>query len=224
MATQQQASESPPWKRTRIVPRSDSSPDNNPECFDNSFNFFYINFYNIRGLRDLIFNLWNTTSPLLNLIFFSSSKQFSEANDSSPFSVLSYFLCSYFRSKAGCCVYVRNDLTCSRAHAHESSQISTIWLRHNSHSLTKFIGAVYFSLNSSNVEHILSLYSFAKISILGDFNVRHQLWLSSPFTDHPGELDFNFAILHDLEQLVQHHTRIPDRFGDMPNILDIFLT
>ncbi|MPC88255.1 hypothetical protein E2C01_083155 [Portunus trituberculatus] len=35
---------------------------------------------------------------------------------------------------------------------------------------------------------------------------------------------FNFAILHDLQQLVQHPTRIPDRLGDMPNILDIFLT
>ena len=49
-------------------------------------------------------------------------------------------------------------------------------------------------------------------------------WLSSPFTDHPGELAFNFAILHDLEQLVQHPTRIPDRLGDTPNILDLFLT
>ena len=43
-------------------------------------------------------------------------------------------------------------------------------------------------------------------------------WLSSPFTDHPGELAFNFAILHDLEQLVQHPTRIPDRLADKPNI------
>ena len=49
-------------------------------------------------------------------------------------------------------------------------------------------------------------------------------WLSSPFTDHPGELAYNFAILHDLEQLVQHATRIPDRLGDTFNILDLFLT
>ncbi|MPC78162.1 hypothetical protein E2C01_072644 [Portunus trituberculatus] len=40
----------------------------------------------------------------------------------------------------------------------------------------------------------MSLYPFAKISILGDFNVHHQLCLSSPFTDHPGELSFSFAI------------------------------
>ena len=28
----------------------------------------------------------------------------------------------------------------------------------------------------------------------------------------------------DLEQLVQHPTRLPDRSGDTPNILDLFLT
>ncbi|MPC32587.1 hypothetical protein E2C01_025905 [Portunus trituberculatus] len=62
------------------------------------------------------------------------------------------------------------------------------------------------------------------ISILGDFNVHQQLWLSSPFTDYSGELAFNFAILIDLEQLVQHPTRILDRLRDTPNIHDIFLT
>ncbi|MPC85994.1 Carcinine transporter [Portunus trituberculatus] len=34
-----------------------------------------------------------------------------------------------------------------------------------------------------------------KISIFRDFNVRHKLWLSFPFADHPGELAFNLAIL-----------------------------
>ena len=32
------------------------------------------------------------------------------------------------------------------------------------------------------------------------------------------------AILYDLEQLVQHPTRIPDRLGDTLNILNLFLT
>ena len=44
------------------------------------------------------------------------------------------------------------------------------------------------------------------------------------FTDHPGELAYKFAILYDLEQLVQHPNRIPDRLGDMTNILVLFLT
>ncbi|MPC35485.1 hypothetical protein E2C01_028909 [Portunus trituberculatus] len=82
----------------------------------------------------------------------------------------------------------------------------------------------FFEFLTSKVDHILSLYPFAEISLLGDFNVRHQLWLSSPFTDHPDELAFNFAILLDLEQLVQHPTRIPDSIGDTPNILYLFIT
>ncbi|MPC80647.1 hypothetical protein E2C01_075233 [Portunus trituberculatus] len=45
---------------------------------------------------------------------------------------------------------------------------------------------------------------------------------SSP--DHPGALAFDFAIFHDLEQLKQHPTRIPDRLRDTPNFLDLFLT
>ncbi|MPC21610.1 hypothetical protein E2C01_014600 [Portunus trituberculatus] len=168
-------------------------------------------------------------------LLFLTETQLSEATDSSPYSVPSYFLYPHFRSKAGCCVYVRNDLNYSRAHALESSEFSTIWLRLNSHSLTKFACAVYLSSNSSDyikffdystskVEYILSLYPFAEISILGDFNVHHQLWLSSSFADHSGELAFNIAILHALEQLVQHPTRILDSLGDTPNILDLFLT
>ena len=42
--------------------------------------------------------------------------------------------------------------------------------------------------------------------------------------DHPGELVYNFAILYDLEQRVQHPTRIPDRHGDTQNTLNLFLT
>ncbi|MPC61598.1 hypothetical protein E2C01_055672 [Portunus trituberculatus] len=166
MATQQQASESHPGEGTRNVPRSDSSPDNNPKCLDTSLNFFYINFCNIRSLRSnfqfVEYHL--STKPYL---LFLTETQLSEAIDSSPFRVPSYFLYSHFRFKAGCCVY---------------------------------------------------------ISIIGRFNVHHQLWLSSPFTDYPGELAFNFAIHHDLEQLMQHPTRITDRHEDTPNILDLFLT
>ncbi|MPC41771.1 hypothetical protein E2C01_035374 [Portunus trituberculatus] len=47
-----------------------------------------------------------------------------------------------------------------------------------------------------------SVYSFAEISILGDFNAhQYYLWLSSPFTDHTEEQPCKFTILHELEQL-----------------------
>ena len=65
-----------------------------------------------------------------------------------------------------------------------------------------------------------SIYSSAEISIPGDLNIHHQLWISS---DHPGELAFHFAILHNLDQLLQHVIPIPDCLVDMPNILHFFL-
>ena len=73
------------------------------------------------------------------------------------------------------------------------------------------------------MQYILSHFPYSEISILRDFNVHHQLWLSS-FTDQPGEQTFNLAFLHNLEQLLQFPTRIRDRIGDTPNILDLFLT
>ena len=127
-------------------------------------------------------------------------------------------------------MYVRYDLTLSRAYPLESSEFS-IWPRLTSHSLTKFIFTVYLSLNSSDytkffdyltskLGHTLSLYPLAEISIIGDLNVHHQLWLSSPFTEHPGEPYFNFAILHDLEQLVPSPALVGEGGGP---ILPVFI-
>ena len=235
MAIDKTASESPSGEGTINVPSSDGSSGMDSRCLDTSSNFLYINFCNIRGIRSNFQSVEHHLSSSKPHLLFLTETQVSVATDSSPFSVPSYFLYSHFQAKAGCCVYVRNDITCSRAHNLDSSEFSTIWLRLQCHSLTKFICAVYLSPNSSNyvnffdyltskVEHILSHFPFAEISILGDFNVHHQHWLSSPFTDQPGEQAFSFAILHDFEQLVQHPTRIPDRLGDTPNILDLFLT
>ena len=82
----------------------------------------------------------------------------------------------------------------------------------------------FFEYLAFKMEHILTNFPFAETSILGDFNVHNQLWLSSSVNDQSGEQAFNFAIRHDLKQLVQHHTYIPDRSDDTPNILDLFLT
>ena len=130
---------------------------------------------------------------------------------------------------------MRNDLVCSRVSNLEFSEFSTLWLRLSCHSTTKFICSVYLSPNStdypkffdylnSKIEHILSSSPFSEIIILGDFNVHHRQWLSSSSHDTAGERAFHFAIQNDLEQLVQLTTRIPDRLGDEPNILDLFLT
>ncbi|MPC97399.1 hypothetical protein E2C01_092714 [Portunus trituberculatus] len=102
---------------------------------------------------DLIFNLWNTTSPLLNLIFFSSPKhnclrQLTVAHSLFPptFSIfISFPKLDVASTYATTFFFLFLYHTCSRVHALESSEFSTIWLPLNSHSLTKFICAVYLS-------------------------------------------------------------------------------
>ena len=168
-------------------------------------------------------------------LFFLTETQVGETTDSKPFSVPSYCLYSNFKAKAGCCAYVRADVSCSRVANLESPDFSSLWLRLNINSQAKYFCAVYLSPNSTNyqeffdyltskVEHILSHSPFAEISILGDFNVHHQQRLSSTFTSPSGELAFQFALLNDLDQIVNQPTRIPDRLGDRPSILDLFLT
>ena len=80
-----------------------------------------------------------------------------------------------------------------------------------------------FEYLTSKVDHILTNFPFVEISIFGDFHIHHQLWLSS-FNDQPGEQALNFAILHDLELLVQHLICIHDCSSNMPYILDLILT
>ena len=234
MASLNPASESP--RGGTINAPTVVSPGNDPtRCPGSMPNSFTINFCNIRGLSSNFIPVEHHLSSAKPHLLFLTETQLSESTDSNPFSVPSYFLYTRFKAKGGCCVYVHSSITCSRVPELDSSEFSTIWLRLSCHSLTKYICAVYLSPNStdytkffdyltSKVEHILSISPFSEISILGDFNVHHRLWLSSPFTDPPGEQAFIFSILNNLEQLVQHPTRIPDRLGESPNILDLFLT
>ncbi|MPC40330.1 hypothetical protein E2C01_033886 [Portunus trituberculatus] len=127
MATPNPVLESPSGEETRNFPRSDCSLVDDPKCFDTSLNFFFINFCNIHGLRSNFQSIEHLLSSIKPHLLFFTETQLPEASDSSPFSVPSYFLYPHFSSKAGCCVYVRNDLTYSRAHAFESSEFSTIW-------------------------------------------------------------------------------------------------
>ncbi|MPC59201.1 hypothetical protein E2C01_053217 [Portunus trituberculatus] len=125
MATPNSTWEFPSGERTSNIPRSDSSLDKDHKCLDISLNFFFINFCTIHSLISNFQSVehhLSSTKPHL----FRTETQLSEATDNIPFSLPSYFLYPHFRSKAGCYVYVRNDLTCSRGHALQSSKFS-IW-------------------------------------------------------------------------------------------------
>ena len=180
------------------VSRSDCPSVDNLGCLDNSFSTISLDFSNMRRLRSNFQSMEQDLSSNKRYPLFLTETQLSVTTDSSSFSVPSYFLYPHFQSKAGCCAYVRNDITCSSAHNLESLELSIIWLRLQCHSLTKFICAVYLPPNSSDkvkffdyltskVEYILSHFPNAEISILRNSNVHHQLLLLSSFTDQPGE-------------------------------------
>ena len=113
------ASESSSRKGTINALRSDGSFGVDQKCLEILLNFFYINFCNIHVLRSNFQSLEHHLSSTKPHLLFLTETQVSEATGSTPFSVPSYFLYPHFRSKAGCCVNVRNDITCSRAHALE---------------------------------------------------------------------------------------------------------
>ena len=202
MASPHPASESLSGEGTINIPKSDCSSADDLGCPDTPSKTFTLDFCNIRGLKSNFQSVEHYLASTKPHLLFLTETQLSVTTDSNPFSGPFYFLYPHFQSKAGCSAYVRNDITCSRAPNLESSEFSTIWLRLQCHSLTKFIFAVYLSPNSSNyvkffdylnskVEHILSYFPYAEISILGDFNFHHQLWLSFSLTDQPGEQTFN---------------------------------
>ncbi len=151
MASFSFASESSSRRGIINVPRPDPTPGDDPtRCRGSFFHSFSIHFCNIRGLRSNFHSVEHHFSSSKPRLLFLTNTQVSEATDSNLYSVLSYFLYPQFHSKAGCCVYVRNDITCSRAHQLDSSEFSTIWLKVNSHSFSKYICAINLSPNSTN--------------------------------------------------------------------------
>ncbi|MPC62917.1 hypothetical protein E2C01_057007 [Portunus trituberculatus] len=112
MATPNPASESLSEEGTRNAPWTNCSLGGDPKCLDTSLDFFFINFCNIRGHRCNLKSVEHHFSSTKPRLLFLTETQLSGATNSGPFSGSSYFLYPHFRSKAGCCVYVRNDLTC----------------------------------------------------------------------------------------------------------------
>ena len=82
---------------------------------------------------------------------------------------------------------------------------------------------VFYSI-SSNIDEVLSINPSA-VFVSGDFNVHHKDWLTySSGTDPPGELCYNFSISHDLTQMVNFPTLIPDCDSHSLALLDLFLS
>ena len=123
-------------------------PSRNPlavlslKCLDTPLNFSSLTSATFKVLRrsnyPSVENHFSFTKPDL----FLNETQMSGTEDSSLFSVPSYFIFPNFHCIAGSCVYKLNYLICSHIHAFESFEISSIWLRLQSKSQAEFICAV----------------------------------------------------------------------------------
>ena len=192
-----------------------------------------MDFTNICGLASNFPSIQFHLSKAKPHFLFLTETQIS-SDSGGGFYVPSYQLHSKFSFKGGCCAYVRSDVVCTRASHLESDEFSALWLRFAGEPIAKFICCLYMSPTVDSlafyqyllfsVDRILTLSPCSEIVILGDFNAHHSEWLSSPRTDQRGLLVFDLAEHFDLTQLVVGPTRYPDREGDSPNTLDLFLT
>ena len=117
----------------------------------------------------------------------------------------------------------------------ESPHFDVLWLKIYLPTTTIFLCFCYCSPNATNFpsffeyltschEPLLSSHSCAEVLYIGDFNVHHTDWLKSTHTDVGGIEAFHFFISNELEQIIKHPTRVPDRHDHAANPLDLFFT
>ena len=212
---------------------NNSTPTGFPDGRSSSFRF---SFSNIRGLSK---NLTSIEHHLFNFkpnLLLLSETQISSDASTDPFLISDYELFSRFRSKGGICAYCHTNTPAARLMDLESPLFDILWLKISLPSQTIFFCLCYapfspptnypafFQYLTSCHERLQTSHPHAEILYLGDFNVHHTEWLSSHTTDVGGREAFEFSISNEMEQLIKHPTRVPDRHGDRANILDLLLT
>ena len=134
---------------------------------------------------------------------------------------ISYFLCEVIHeAEAG-----RPEVGPVRAHSIRG--VSTSATFHHNWSVASVLESATWHSSSVCVSLFLSLLSShprAEVFYIGDFNVHHTDWLKSTHTDVVGIEAFHFSISNELEQIIKHPTRVPDRHGHAANPLDLFFT
>ena len=175
---------------------------------------------------------WRPSSPNLFLL---SETQLSSQSSPDPFQISHYNLYSRFRSKAGVCAYCNINTPIARLMDLESPHFDVLWLKIYLPTTTIFLCFCYCSPNATNFpsffeyltschESLLSSHPHAEVLYIGDFNVHHTDWLKSTHTDVGVIEAFHFSISNELEQIIKHPTRVPDRHDHAANPLDLFFT
>ena len=213
---------------------SSSGPTHDPSPHDR-LSSFSIHYTNIRGLNSNFSSVEShlaTSSP--NLFLFSET-QLSSQSSPDPFQISHYNLYSRFRSKGGVCAYCNINTPIARLMDLESPHFDVLWLKIYLPTTTIFLFFCYCSPNATNFpsffeyltsyhESLLSSHPHAEVLYIGDFNVHHTDWLKSTHTDVGGIEAFHFSISNELEQIIKHPTRVPDRHDHAANPLDLFFT
>ena len=196
---------------------------------------FSIHFSNIRGLNSNFASVEHHLGTYLPTILLLSETQLSKAASTNPFHISHYNLYSNFRFKGGVCAYCNINTPIARFDKFDSPLYDTIWLKIILPSTTIFLCFCYCSPNSTNFtsffdyltscrESLLSSHPHAEVLFIGDFNVHNTEWLGSTTTDLGGIEAHSFSVINEMEQLIKHTTRVPDRHDHASNTLDLFFT
>ena len=131
-------------------------------------------------------------------------------------------------------VYIKDGLPCARDTSHEDLNSPFMCFRMALLHSTTYLFFLYRPQNEGSsvlnsiaeqIDNILTHHPSANICVFGDFNVHHVQWLvHSNHTDNVGVECYNFSLAHELSQIVNFPTRIPDVPNQFPSLFDLFLT
>lgn len=191
---------------------------------------------NIRGLHSNLNAVHYHLESAKPDLFFLTETQISPPDDTSYLNYPGYKLEHRFLSKAGVCMFIRDDICYRRLDSLEGPNLSILWIRVEYGGQSRIYACLYRSYSGDAetdrlVEHVqdtadilLQQLPSAELVILGDFNAHHKEWLSSRITDHAGRVVLDFALANNLTQLITEPTRIPQDPGDHASTLDLLLT
>ncbi|RVE41143.1 hypothetical protein evm_014206 [Chilo suppressalis] len=197
---------------------------------------FEVEFCNIRGLHSNLNAVHHHLETARPALLFLTETQILPPADTGYLNYPGYVLEESFKAKAGVCLYVRADVCCRRLRCLEDPSFSMLGVHVDSGPLARVYVCLYrshtgdvettrlFEHLSRAADDAQEQFPNAELVFLGDFNAHHNLWLSSSKTDHAGISAHAFALTHDLKQLVDQPTRIPDIPSQAPSLLDLLLT
>src|SRR5579872_178645 len=169
-------------------------------------------FANICGLNSNIDSVHHHLQSIKPYMLFLTETQISAKSSTKHLLFPGYELITSFRLRGGVCVYIRDNISCTRLPNLEAGMSDVIWLKLNLKLSTKLVCCVYrspsnnsynelFDIFSDKTSDLISQYPLAEVIFLGDFNVHNKEWLGSTKTDPQGRAAEAFATSNSLQNL-----------------------